>query len=114
VNAAPKPNPAMPDDQWNGAKKGMIGQAWHDIALCNSTKKSWDPAIAAFKTAIENDDQPAYKTQMADAYQKSGKNDEAIAACDQVLATPNLHPSIQAACTNIKKAATAAKAGGGK
>ncbi len=113
LGTAPKPNSQIPDDQWESAKKQMIGQAWHDIALSNSTKKNWDAAIAAFKTAITNDDQPAYKTQMADALQKSGKNDEAIAMCDQVLTTANLHPAIQNACNNIKKVATAAKASGG-
>jgi tetratricopeptide (TPR) repeat protein len=114
MGTAAKPNPQMTDDQWEGYKKGIVGQAWHDIALCNSTKKSWEPAIAAFKSAITNDPQPAYKTQMADALQKLGKNDEAIAQCDEVLAVANLHPAIQAACNNIKKAATAAKAGAGK
>ena len=114
VNAAPKPNPQMADAQWDEYKKGMIGEAYHDIALSNSTKKNWDAALANFKLAIQNDPQPAYRTQMADALQKSGKNDEAITECDAVLATPNLHPMIQSACNNIKKAATAAKAGAAK
>ena len=114
VTAAAKPNPQMSDTQWEDFKKGMIGQAYHDIALCNLTAKNYDASIANFKLAVQNDPQPAYKTQMADALQKSGKNDEAIVQCDEVLATPNLHPAIQNACNNIKKAATAAKAGGGK
>jgi tetratricopeptide (TPR) repeat protein len=114
ITASSKPNPAMTDDQWADAKKQYIGEAYHDIALCASVRKQWDAAIAAFKSAVDNDPQPAYRTQMADALQKSGKNDDAMTMCDGVLATPNLHPAIQNACNNIKKAATAAKASAGK
>jgi len=111
LNTAPKPRPDITDDQWTGYKKPMIGQAYHDIALAEMTRKGWDASIAAFKSAIENDPQPAYEVQMAQALQQSGKNDEAIATCDKVLAEPNLHPAIASAAKGIKAAATQAKGG---
>jgi len=114
VSNAPKPNSQLTDDQWTATKKGIIGQAYHDIALSETVRKNWDAAIAAFKLAIQNDDQPAYKTQMASAYQQSGKNDDAIALCDQVLAVPSLDARIKNAATAIKNAATQAKEKGGK
>lgn len=108
INAATKP-PQLSDDQWADAKKGVAGQVYRDVALANMTCKKWDPAIAAFRLAIASDPQPAYRVQMASCLQSQGKNDEAIALCDQVLAEPNLHPAIKAAATNIKDIATKAK-----
>ena len=39
-----------------------------------------------------------------------GKNDEAIALCDKVIAFPNVHPQIKGVATAIRGAAV--KAGG--
>jgi hypothetical protein len=49
-------------------------------------------------------------TRLASALQSSGKNDEAIALCDKILAVPNLHAQIKQVVTNIRAAAV--KAGG--
>jgi tetratricopeptide (TPR) repeat protein len=106
---APKPQPNLPDAQWDGYKQALTAQAQHDLALSAMSRKKWDDAIAAFKAAIAIDPQPAYKVQMASALQSQGKNDEAIALCDEVLAMPQLHPAIQAAAKNIKEVATKAK-----
>ena len=107
--AAPKPQPTLTDQQWEEYKKPWNAQAQHDLALINLTRKNWDAAVVAFKAAIAFDPQPAYKVQMASALQSEGKNDEAIAQCDEVLAIPNLHPQIRAAAENIKDNATKAK-----
>jgi tetratricopeptide (TPR) repeat protein len=110
ISTAPKPNPQITDAQWEDYKKQLTGQAQHDLALINMTRKNWDAAIAAFKAAIAVDPQPAYEVQMASCLQSEGKNDEAIALCDKVLAEPNLHPQIKAAAQGIKDNATKAKA----
>ena len=44
--------------------------------------------------------------RLASAYQLAGKNDEALAICDKLLADPQLHPQIKAVATNIKNAAS--------
>jgi hypothetical protein len=49
--------------------------------------------------------------RLASALQSTGKNDEAIAIVDKLLADPQLHPQIKAVATQVKNAATAAKGG---
>jgi hypothetical protein len=66
-------------------------------------------AATEFKTAYDLDPQATYEVRLASVYQTAGKNDEAIALCDKVLAEPNLHPAIKQVATNIKAAATKAK-----
>jgi hypothetical protein len=46
---------------------------------------------------------------MATAYLDNKKNDEAIAAINQVLAAPNLNPQVKSIAENIKKRAEVAK-----
>jgi len=57
--------------------------------------------------------QPAYQVRLAMAYQKTGKNDEALAICDKLLADPQLHPAIKQVAQGVQKMATQAKAAGG-
>jgi predicted Zn-dependent protease len=67
--------------------------------------------VADFKAAADLDPQPAYQVRLASALQATGKNDEAIALCDKLLADPQLHPQIKTVATQVKNAATAAKGG---
>lgn len=108
----PKPNPQMTDAQWAESQKFIIAEAQDDLGLCEMTRKNWDKAAEYFKQAAEGDPQPAYTVQLASALQSGGKNDEAIAICDKLLADPQLHPTIRQFATNLK--ATATKAKGGK
>jgi tetratricopeptide (TPR) repeat protein len=97
------------DEQWAGLQKSIVAEATSDLGLAAMTRKKYDDAIADFKTAADNDPQPAYLVRLANAYQDAGKHDEAIAACDQVLAQPNLNPRIKAIAENIKAVATKTK-----
>jgi hypothetical protein len=65
-------------------------------------------AIKEFQAAVTGDPQPAYSVRLASALQQSGKNAEAIAIVDKLLADPMLHPQIKSVATNIKQIATAA------
>jgi tetratricopeptide (TPR) repeat protein len=107
---AVKPNPQIPDAQWDEFKKGIAARAHASIGIANLTRKKYDVASTEFKTAYENDPQPAYMVQQASALQSGGKNDEAIALCDKILADPQLHPAIKNVATQIR--AQAVKAGG--
>jgi tetratricopeptide (TPR) repeat protein len=109
VNTASKPNPQITDAQWEEGKKFVTAQAHNGLGMAALVRKKFDVAIAEFKTAAENDPQPAYLVRLASAYESSGKHDEAIATCDKVLADPQLHPQIKQVATNIKNAAAAAK-----
>jgi tetratricopeptide (TPR) repeat protein len=109
IKATPKPNPQIPDEQWAEAQKQVQADAHNDLGMAMLTRKKYDAAIASFKTAIDLDPQPAYNVRMASALQSSGKNDEAIAICDKLLADATLHPAIKQVATSVKNAATQAK-----
>ena len=114
ANIDTKPFAAMPDDKWNENKKYTRAQIQNDLGLVAMTRKNYDAAIADFKLALEGDLQPAYQVRLAVAYQASGKNDEAIALADKVLADPQLHPTIKQLAQAVKAKATQAKAAGAK
>lgn len=109
VKDAVKPNPQVSDAQWDEFKKGISARAHSAIGLGNLTRKKYDVAAAEFKTAADDDPQPAYLVREASALQSSGKNTEAAEICDKLLADPNLHPAIKQVATQIKTQATAAK-----
>jgi len=109
VNAAAKPNPALTDDQWAEYKKGIVAEAHNGLGLLAMIEKKYDVGISEFKMAVDLDPQDAYYTRLASCYQSAGKNDEAIAICDKLLANPSLHPTIKRFVEQIKTTATAAK-----
>jgi len=109
VKAAPKPNPQITDAQWEGYKKGTISQAQADLGRAAMLRKKYDDAIAAYKSANETEPQAAFQAYLAQAYQKAGKNDEALALCDKILSDPQLNPQIKQYVANVQRAATAAK-----
>ncbi len=108
----PKINPQMPDEQWAQVKKVMLAQVSNDFGMLALVQKNYEKAIAQFKEALAGDpEQGAYEARLASSYQAAGKNDEAIAECDKMLANPQLHPAIKQFVTNVR--ATAVKAKGG-
>lgn len=108
LKTAPKPNPQLPDAQWEEAKKFMTAEAQNGLGLVALTRKKYDVAIKSFEAAVASDAQPAYSVRLASALQQSGKNAEAIAIVDKLLADPQLHPQIKEVATRLKQAATAA------
>ncbi len=106
-----KPNPQITDEQWAESQKFLIAEAEDDLGLCELTKKNYENAVKHFRAASEGDPQPTYSVHLASALQSAGKNDEAIAICDKLLADPQLHPAIKSVATNTKAAAMAAKGG---
>jgi tetratricopeptide (TPR) repeat protein len=106
-----KPNPQIPDAQWEEQRKYLIAEADNDLGLCSLARKKTDLAAQQFKAAVDLDPQPAYQVRLASALQATGKNDEALAIVEKLLADPQLHPSIKAVANNVKAAATAAKGG---
>jgi len=104
-----KPNPQIPDAQWEDIKKFMTAEAHNDLGLVALTRKKYDVAITEFKTAIDGDPQPAYQVRLASAYQSAGNNQEAIAICDKLLADPQLHPAIRNVAQTVKNAASQTK-----
>jgi tetratricopeptide (TPR) repeat protein len=107
-----KPNPQLPDDQWVEIKKDLAAEGYNVIGLANLTRKKYDVAAAAFKSAVDvnSHPEPAYMVRVASALQSGGKNDEAILWCDKVTAMPDAHPQVKAVAAQIR--ALAVKAGG--
>jgi tetratricopeptide (TPR) repeat protein len=109
VKDVAKPNPQVSDEQWAEFKKGIAARGHNAIGLANLTRKKYEPAAAEFKLAVDEDPQPAYLVREASALQSGGKNDEAMAICDKLLADPQLHPQIKQVATQIRTQAAAAK-----
>ena len=110
VKDAPKPNPQVTDQQWDEFKKGVVARAHDALGLGALVRKKFDVAAGEFKLAVENDPQPAFIVQEASALQSAGKNDEAIALCDKIIADPQGHPQIKQVAQQVRAAAV--KAGG--
>jgi tetratricopeptide (TPR) repeat protein len=106
LKTAPKPNPQLPDDAWEGAKKQFIAGAHRDLGLAAMVRKKYDVAITEMKTAVDLDPEPTFMVQLANAYLQAGKKDEAAAMCDKALAQPQLHPAVKKAAEDLKAAAT--------
>jgi tetratricopeptide (TPR) repeat protein len=110
LKAAPKPNPQMADKDWDEARQQMTAESHSALGLIALTRKKHDVAVAEFKTASDMDPQPAYLVRQASALQSAGKNDDAIAICDKLLADAQLHPQIRQVAQGVRAAAI--KAGG--
>jgi len=109
ISAAAKPNPQLTDAQWEEGKKFIIAQAHGSLGLAANTRKKYDVAATELQAAYDADPQPAFLVQKASALHSAGKEAEAIAVCEKVLADPQLHPQIKQVATQIKDAATRAK-----
>lgn len=108
----PKPNPGLSDADWEAAKKDLVAEAHNAIGLGALIRKKYDVAIDEFRTAVDGaaHSEPAYQVRLASALQSAGKNDDAIALCDKVMADPQAHPQVRQVAQAVR--ATAIKAGG--
>jgi hypothetical protein len=68
--------------------------------------RKYDKVITELQTAASEDtEQAAYQARLAAVYQSAGKNAEAVALCDKILAMPNLNPAVQSFVTGVRNAA---------
>ncbi|MBV9506462.1 MAG: hypothetical protein JO323_15800 [Acidobacteriia bacterium] len=114
VQAAPKPNPQISDDQWEGFKKDMTAQGHDALGMSALDRKNYDKAIAEFKMSVEGaaHPEPAFQVRLASAYQSAGKNDEAIAAAEKVMNDPQAPQQIKSVAQAVRAQAVVAKNGG--
>jgi tetratricopeptide (TPR) repeat protein len=112
VKEAPKPNPQIPDQQWEDAKKDLAAEAHNALGLAALARKKYDVAVSEFKAAVDGaaHPEPAYRVRMASALESEGKHDEAIAICDKIMADTQIHPQIRQVAQAIR--AGAIQAGG--
>jgi tetratricopeptide (TPR) repeat protein len=95
IPTAAKPNPQIPDDQWEGIKKDYLGDAHRDLGMIASVRKKYDVAIAEFKQAgdIAAHSDPAVYVRLAGAYTDNKQPDEALAVLAKVN-NPALKPFV--------------------
>jgi len=112
VNAAPKPNPALTDDQWAGIKKDMVSQAHDTLGMVAMVNKKYDVAITEFKTSIDGAATPDLTTsvRLAAAYTNTGKFDESVALLDKVTAQPGASEPVKKAAQSERVRVEKAKA----
>ncbi len=107
LKTAAKPNPQLTDAQWEEGKKSLIADAHNGLGMVALNRKKYDVAATEFKAAVDGlPDEPTFQVRLASALQQSGKNDEAIAICDKLLANPQLHPQIRQVAQSVKAAAS--------
>jgi tetratricopeptide (TPR) repeat protein len=114
VTAAEKPNPNLTDQQWADFKKDMIAQANDALGMADLDRKNYDKAITELKSAVEGaaHPEPAFEVRLASAYQSAGKNDEAIALAEKVMAEAQTPAQIKSVAQSIRASAILAKNGG--
>ncbi len=112
IPTAPKPNPGIPDEQWEVAKKDFLGQAHEAMGMAALVRKKYDVCASELALALENAQQPDPSTmvRMASCNMKLQKWDEAIAALDKALADPNSAPAVKKAAMELKMESNKAKA----
>jgi tetratricopeptide (TPR) repeat protein len=113
IAAAVKPNPALPDDQWEAAKKDLTSQAHEALAMSAMVRKKYDVAITEFKAAIDiaSTPDPATQVRYGAALSSGGKHDEAVKVFDAMMADPQLNPTIRQVAQQEKLKAMQAKGG---
>ena len=114
---APKPNPAVTDEQLAGYRKDLQSQAYVALGMAATLRKKNDEAIANYKQAadIAATSDSTIWVRLGQSYMDAGKFDDASAAFDKALADTTAPASVkQIAQTKkselaAKKAATAPK-----
>ncbi len=110
IKTAAKFNPALTDEQWDGAKKGYTAEAYIALGLTATVRKNWAEAITNYKTAADTDPtNSATFVRLGAAQVSAGKFDDAIATLDKVLAMADVDPAISNYAKAEKEKAVKAK-----
>jgi tetratricopeptide (TPR) repeat protein len=111
LNTAPKPNPALPDDQWASIKKDFIAQAHETLGIAATLQKKLDVAVTEFKMALDGASTPEPGTivRLASVYDDMGKFDDGAALLNKVAAS-DAPASVKQVAQNEKQRAEKMKA----
>ena len=105
IAVAPKPNPQVPDAQWDAVKKDDTARAHEALGMIAMARKNYDGAAREFQTAITSASgpQPATYVRLGAALNEAGKYDEATATLNKVLAMQGLPDIVKQVAENEKK-----------
>ncbi|MDZ4800457.1 MAG: tetratricopeptide repeat protein [Bryobacteraceae bacterium] len=116
LKTAAKPNPQLTDELWAAGKKDSEAEAHSALGQIAVVRKKYDVAIQEYKQAVDGaaNPDPATVVRLANAYNMSGKPDDAIAMLDKVNTMPEVHPQIKAAAAGERNASVKLKGAGAK
>ncbi|MCS7025395.1 MAG: tetratricopeptide repeat protein [Bryobacteraceae bacterium] len=109
LKTATKPNPQIPDEQWEAAKKDFQAQMHEALGITASARKKYDEAIQHFKTAVELNGDLSTMVRLGSTYNLAQKYDEAIATLDRVLASADAPPQVKQVAQAERERAVKAK-----
>ena len=110
IKTAAKFNPALTDEQWDGAKKGYTAEAYIAMGMTATVRKNWNDAMANYKLAAETDPtNSATFVRLGAAQVSAAKYDDAIATLDKVAAMPGVDAAILSYAKAEKEKAVKAK-----
>ena len=97
LKTAPRPNPSIPDAQWEMAKQDLASQAYEAFAIIALARNKTDVAIEQFKKALATTPapDPATFVRLGNALAKAGKYDEAIATLGKIATLPEVSPVVK-------------------
>jgi tetratricopeptide (TPR) repeat protein len=115
AKTAPKPTPAVTDEQLEGFRKDLQSQAYVAMGMAATLRKKNDDAIADYKQALEVSATPdsTIWVRLGQAYMDSGKFDDASAALDKALSDPTAPAQVKQIAQAKKTELAAKKAGSG-
>jgi tetratricopeptide (TPR) repeat protein len=113
---SPKPNAAIPDAQWDSAKKDMQSQAYVAMGMAASLRKKYDDSITDYKQALAvgATQDPANFVRLGQSCLDANKLDEASDAFDKALSAPNASPQVKSIAQAKKDETAKRKSGGAK
>jgi len=99
-----KPRADIPDAQWENVRKDVQGQAYEAMGMAASLRKKYDDSVADYKQALEvqSTPDPATMVRLGQAYEDAGKLDDAAAAFEKALNTPDVNPTVKAVAEGKK------------
>jgi tetratricopeptide (TPR) repeat protein len=97
AKVAQKPNPQIPDAQWDAMKKDDVADGHLALGLAAVARKKYDVAITELKTAVDgaNSAEPAAVLTLARVYNLTGKFDEAMATADTLMKMPDVPANLK-------------------
>ena len=116
AKAAPKPNPQVPDAQWEGIKKDFESEGHMALGMAAVVRKKYDVAIKEFQMSNDLGSAPdaAVMVRLAQAYNLAGKYDEATATANKVIAMTDVNPTVRSFAQAERARAAQGKAGPAK
>lgn len=114
AKTAPKPQPAIPDEQWANQRKEFQSQGYEAMGMAASLRKKYDEAIADFKQsiAISANPDPATWLRLGQSCIDAGKLDDASDAFDKGMNAPNASAQIKSIAQAKKAEVAKLKAAG--